>query len=203
MSDSISVFISTLALVISAATAWFTLLRRGTVKMTQPAVIYFGPDAKRYSQGGQLPKIYLRTLLYSTSKRGLVIETMHVTLNRNESRQTFNIWVHGNKNNIVRGSGIFVSDAGVAEDHHFLMPNDGSRFEFKEGIYELEVYAKFVGESKNVRLWTQKLVVNANEATKIVQENFGLYFDWGPHSGRYITHLDSSSQFIARDEIAR
>ena len=36
---------------------------------------------------------FLRTLLFSTSKRGLVIESMHVALARNETHQNFNIWV--------------------------------------------------------------------------------------------------------------
>lgn len=202
MPDPISAFISTLALLISAATAWLTLLRRGTVKMTQPAVIFFGPDGKRNSRDEHLPKIYLRTLLYSTSKRGRVIESMHATLSRNESRQTFNIWVHGNKD-LVRGSGLFVSDTGVAENHHFLTPKDGSHFEFKEGCYGLEVYAKLVGDSKSLRLWTQKLVVNAVEATKLGQERCGMYFDWGPASGQYLSHVEASPPDVAPEELVR
>jgi hypothetical protein len=200
MPDPISAAISTLALLVSAATAWFTLLRGGTVRMTQPAVIYFGPDGKRNARDERLPKIYLRTLLYSTSKRGRVIEAMYATLRRNESRQTFNIWVHGNKD-LVRGSGLFVSDTGVAENHHFLTPKDGSNFEFKEGTYELEVHAKLVGDSKSIRLWTQHLVVNAIEATNLGQERCGLYFDWGPASGQYIAHIEASPPDVAPEEL--
>jgi hypothetical protein len=33
-----------------------------------------------------LPKVFLRTLLFATSKRGRVIESMHVALSRNETR---------------------------------------------------------------------------------------------------------------------
>jgi hypothetical protein len=40
----IAITISALALTISALTAWLTMFRRGTVKMTHPSVIYFGPD---------------------------------------------------------------------------------------------------------------------------------------------------------------
>lgn len=202
MPDPISAAISLLALVISAATAWFTLLRRGTVKMTQPAVIFFGPDGKRSARDQRLPKIYLRTLLYSTSKRGRVIEAMHATLRRNESMQTFNIWVHGNKD-LVRGSGLFVGDTGVAENHHFLTPKDGSDFEFKEGRHDLGVYAKLVGDSQGIRLWTQCLVVSAVEATRLSQENYGLYFDWGPASGQYITHLGASPPDVTHEELVR
>ena len=44
--------------------------------MTQPTVIYFGPDAPRGREGSPPPKVYLRTLLFATSKRGRVIESM-------------------------------------------------------------------------------------------------------------------------------
>lgn len=96
MSDPVALTISVLALAISALTAWLTLFRRGTVRMTQPTVIFFGPDAPRSGDKAALPKIYLRTLLFATSKRGRVIESMHVALERSETRQNFNIWVHGN-----------------------------------------------------------------------------------------------------------
>ncbi len=44
MTQVIAIIISCLTLVISAITAWLTLLQKGTVRMTQPTVIYFGPD---------------------------------------------------------------------------------------------------------------------------------------------------------------
>jgi hypothetical protein len=45
MADSLSITISILALSLSVLTARLTLFRQGTVKMTQPTVIFFGPDA--------------------------------------------------------------------------------------------------------------------------------------------------------------
>jgi hypothetical protein len=47
MDDPISTTISILALSISAVTAWLTPFRRGAIKMTQPTVIFFGPDSGR------------------------------------------------------------------------------------------------------------------------------------------------------------
>jgi hypothetical protein len=88
--QTISIAVSILALAISVATAWLTLFRRGTVRMTQPTTIYFGADAS----ASPSPKVYLRTLLYSTAKRGQIIESMFVKLRRAESIQTFNIWVY-------------------------------------------------------------------------------------------------------------
>ncbi len=94
MIGALSLAIAALALFISGLTAWLILLRRGTVRMTQPTMIFFGHDAGGFGP----PKVYLRALLYPTAKRGRVIQSMHATLARNETRQTFNIWVYGDKN---------------------------------------------------------------------------------------------------------
>jgi len=134
MTDSVAVTISVLALVVSATTAWLTLFRRGTVRMTQPTVIFFGPDTPRSRDDMPLPKVFLRTLLFSTSKRGRVIESMHVSLARNETHQNFNIWVHGDEKP-VRGSGLFIGESGIAANHHFLTPKDGASFRFTAGRY--------------------------------------------------------------------
>ena len=112
MPQSISIVVSVPALAISVATAWLTLFRRGTVRMTQPTTIYFGADAS----SSPSPKVYLRTLLYSTAKRGQIIESMFVKLRRGESIQTFNIWVYG-EGSLARGSGLYVGENGVTCNH--------------------------------------------------------------------------------------
>lgn len=101
MPQTISIVVSVLALAISVATAWLTLFRRGTVRMTQPTTIYFGADAS----ASPSPKVYLRTLLYSTAKRGQIIESMFVKLRRGESIQTFNIWGYTEKARWPVGAG--------------------------------------------------------------------------------------------------
>jgi hypothetical protein len=58
MADPISITVSVLALAVSSVTAWLTLFRRGTVKMTQPTSIFFGPDSPHASDGVALPKVY-------------------------------------------------------------------------------------------------------------------------------------------------
>jgi hypothetical protein len=193
MVDPLSLTISALALAVSTVTAWLTLFRRGTVKMTQPTVIYFGPDTPRSHQDTPLPKVYLRTLLFSTSKRGRVIESMHVALSRNETHQNFNIWVYGEQGRLVRGSGLFVGETGVAADHHFLTPKDGSSFRFTEGHYRLEVFAHLLGDKKPLRLFSQLLDVTREKAVALEERNAGLYFDWGPDSSRYLPHVENRS----------
>jgi hypothetical protein len=193
MVDPLSLAISVLALAVSTVTAWLTLFRRGTVKMTQPTVIFFGPDIPRSHQDTPPPKIYLRTLLFSTSKRGRVIESMHVALSRNETHQNFNIWVYGERGKLVRGSGLFVGETGVAADHHFLTPKDGTAFRFTEGHYRLEVFAYLLGDKKPLRLFSQVLDITREKAAALEERNAGLFFDWGPDSSRYLPHVENQS----------
>ena len=189
MADTLSLTISALALAVSSVTAWLTLFRRGTVKMTQPTVIYFGPDAPRPHDSSPLPKVYLRTLLFSTSKRGRVIESMHVALSRNETQQNFNIWVYGNER-LARGSGLFVGETGIEANHHFLTPKDGTSFRFVEGHYRLDVFAHLLGDQKQTRLFSQILEITHEIEASLTEAHTGLYFDWGPDSSRYLPHVD-------------
>ncbi|WP_141521516.1 hypothetical protein [Novosphingobium sp. PC22D] len=181
--------VSILALSISGVTAWLTLLRRGTVRMTQPTVVFFGPDALRADKLSPPPKIYLRALLFSTSKRGRVVESMHAALHRNESHQNFNIWVHGD-DKLVRGSGLFVGETGVAANHHFLTPKDGCSFQFIAGKYHLKVYARLLGDREPKLLLSQEFEISPDLAASLHLPGAGLYFDWGPDSSRYLPHVE-------------
>jgi hypothetical protein len=191
MVDALSLAISVLALTLSSVIAWLTLFRRGVVKMTQPTVIFFGPDTPRSPEDTPLPKVYLRTLLFSTSKRGRVIENMHVSLSRNESHQNFNVWVYGERGKLVRGSGLFVGETGIAADHHFLTPDDGRSFHFTEGHYRVDVFARLLGDKKPIRLFAQALDISREAAAALKERSAGLYFDWGPDSLRYLPHVET------------
>jgi hypothetical protein len=152
--------------------------------MTRPTTIFFGPDGK---DGGD-PKVYLRTLLFSTSQRGQVIESMHVRLYRGESVQTFNIWIYGGRGELVRGSGLYVGKEGVSYNHHFLVPKDGTSYKFLSGKYKLEVYASLLNK-KPVKMFAVDLEVNESQAAKLKESRYGLYFDWGPESAKYHPYL--------------
>jgi hypothetical protein len=186
----IAIGISVLSLLVSVTTAWLTLFRRGTVKMTQPTVIFLGPDSPRSRLDSPLPKVFLRTLLFSTSKRGRIVESMHVALSRNETHQNFNIWVYGNEK-LVRGSGLFVGETGVEANHHFLAPRDASSFRFTEGEYKLDVFARLLGDQKQMRLFSQRLEVSRDLAAALAEPSAGVYFDWGPDSSRYLPHVEN------------
>jgi hypothetical protein len=181
--EIITICISVLAFIISAITAWLTLFRKGTVKMTQPTVFFFGPDSI------DSRKVFLRTLLYCTAKRGHIVESMWVKLRRGESAQTFNIWVYGDSS-LARGSGLYVGENGVACNHHFLLPKDGTSFEFLPGQYLIEVYASLVNSKTPLLLSQLKLFLTKEQAEAIRDENAGVFFDWGPDSMTYHSHID-------------
>jgi hypothetical protein len=189
--EIVSIVISFLALFVSAIVAWLTLFRSGNVRMTQPTIVFFGPDGP----GGR-PKVFLRTLLYSTSKRGKIVENMFIRLRRGESLQNFNIWVYGdNPSALTRGSGLFVGENGVSCNHHFLLPMDGTNFEFFQGKYILETYVSLVGKNP-LLLNTIILVVSDQQATAMKNRGIGLYFDWGSDSRHYDSHLDERSNSV-------
>jgi hypothetical protein len=187
--------ISTFALAVSAASfavssfvAWLTFFRSGTVEMTQPTTIFFGPDGG-IGDAQKPPKVFLRSLLFATSKRGRIIENMYVSLKRNETTQNFNIWTYGN-GKIVRGSGIFVGETGVEANHHFLTPKEDMNFKFIEGKYTLTVYAKLLGDTASKVLLAQELEITRYIAIELQNPKAGLYFDWSPDSAHYSSHLD-------------
>lgn len=180
----VSIVISILAVTVSGVTAWLTLFRRGTLRMTHPTLVFFGPDGE-----SNHPKVFLRTLLYSTAKRGQIIENMFVKLRRGESVQNFNIWVYG-EGLLARGSGLLVTENGATFNHHFLLPKDGTLFEFLAGEYSVETYASLVGRPVPMLLNKVHLTVTEQQANAMKNEGAGLFYDWGPDSKTYHSHLD-------------
>lgn len=159
--------------------------------MTQPTVVFFGPDSNSGVKRKAKHKVYLRTLLFSSSHRGQVVESLHVNLSRGESKQNFSIWVYaGESGKLVRGSGLFVGRDGIACDHHFLLPEDGSEFPFLTGDYTLRVFAKRTTDSAARELLAIRIGISEQHAEKLKNRDAGIYFDWGPDQSRYHAHVD-------------
>lgn len=188
--ERISLIVSIVALVISSVTFWLIRIRVGAIKMTKPTVIFFGPDGP----GADLNKVFIRTLLYSTSDKGQYIENMYIKLRRGETIQNFNIWVYGDKHEgLSRGSGLFVSKNGLVSNHHFLMPKDGSNFKFLKGTYLLEVFVELV-DSRLKKIYTQNLTINEAQEKELADKNAGIYFDWEPSIQTYQSHIDKKPE---------
>ncbi|WP_062112351.1 hypothetical protein [Collimonas pratensis] len=189
MVDALPVTISVLALTVSVTTAWLTLFHRGTVRMTRPTQIFFGTDSSGRENAAVLPKIYLRALMFATSKRGRIVENIHVLVTRNDTPQVFNIWVYGGHEKLARGSGLFVGEAGVEANHHFLLAPDVEAFAFATGRYRLDVFAHVLGDKQKKLLFSDVLEVTQEAAAEMRDSGAGLYFDWAPDVSRYISHV--------------
>jgi hypothetical protein len=183
--DIVSIIISSTALTISALTFWLTKIKNGIVKMTRPTVIFFGPDGN----SDRHKKVYIKTLLYSTSDRGQYIQNMFIRLQRGESVQNFNIWVYGDKG-LERGSGLFISKNGIACNHHFLLPIDGENYSFVQGDYNMQVFIEQV-DGNTKKLFEQELKLTNDQTKEMRTHNAGIYFDWAPNSKTYFPHIDS------------
>ncbi len=183
-----ALIVSLCSLAVSAAVAYLTLVRKGRVLMTQPTTIYFGEDGGRFDQKGRGPKVFLRTLLYSTAKRGNVVSSLHVRLTRGESIQAFNVWVYGD-DKLTRGSGLYVGEQGVVTNHHFLPPKDGGTFRFLPGRYKLELFVARVDHTKPELLWNVNLELPKDLVEQMqIDPLGGIYFDWQPNSQSYHPH---------------
>jgi hypothetical protein len=120
-----------------------------------------------------------------------VIENMYVVLVRDGAvHQHFNIWVYGERHELVRGSGLFVGEDGIAANHHFLSAPDRSDFSFTEGTYRLEVFARLLGDRRDKQLFAQDLVISPEIEASLGEPATGVYFDWAPDTERYIPYVD-------------
>jgi hypothetical protein len=182
----VAIFVSISALAVSLFTMWATLFRCGRLYMTQPTTICFGPDGPTFD-GNR--KIYLRSLMYSTGKRGVVIENMFVELSRGETNNSFPIWVLG-EDKLARGSGLYVGEQGVVANHHFLQGRDADKWSLKAGDYWLRVYAQVVGEKAANLLFETSLSIALDQSKELEQSNTAIFFDWGPKSRSYFSHID-------------
>lgn len=192
MLERTSVAVAGLSLVISIVTAWLTLFRRGTLRMTQPAFVFFGPDG-----GDGRPKVATCTHLYSTADRGRIIESFYLRLTHNGISHDFDVWVY-DSGGLARGSGAYVGRDGITCSHHFLLPKAADSFAFIAGTYEVGFFASVVGGRGPVRLFNITLQVPDEAARAICEEDAGLFFEWRPGSRTYELSVDRKDERIRR-----
>lgn len=154
--------------------------------MTRPTTIFFGPDGLKMEFFDK-KKIYIRTLLYSTSDRGQYIQNMYVRLQRGDLVQNFNVWVYGDES-LARGSGLFVDKSGITSSHHFLLPKSGIPFDFLAGDYHIEVFVEIVNK-RPYKIFEQTLTITAVQYDEVIDSRSGLYYDWAPDIESYQAHL--------------
>jgi hypothetical protein len=184
----IGIGLSIISLFISLWTLWLTRLKKGEVKLTKPNVVFFGPDG----QSPKLKKIFIRTLMFSTSEKGNYIESMYANVFQNGKSQTFNIWVYGDKD-LLRGSGLYVDKKGIASNHHFLLPANELSYEYSHGKYKIEIFVQTIN-GKPKKVLDLELVVTEEQSNIMKEKNLGLYFDWDTTSQKYYAHVRGKSE---------
>ena len=174
-----TVAISSISLVISVLT-WLALVRRGKVRMTRPNIIAFVYEDSK-------PKIFLRCLLFSTARRGNIIENMYVIFTQNSERRWFSSWGYGDHPNLVRGSGLFVGPEGVAVYHHFVA-EESERLRPAGGC-KISVYASTLGHKQDRLLYSLHLRISENDSAILEDSTNGpLIYDWNPEHKEYRRH---------------
>lgn len=154
--------------------------------MTRPTLIFFGPDGTTGP-----PKIFLRALLFATAKRTLIIESLFVKLHRGETTRVFNVWTYGERDLLVRGSGLSVPPEGTPLNHHFLLPRDATMFDFLPGDYKLEVFASVVGDRWPSLLFREQLSITDEQGMELEgSSSAGVSYDWEPENSSYFAHVE-------------
>jgi hypothetical protein len=182
--------IAGLSLIISLFTLWVAYLHRGTVRMTRPTILAFAFEGDRRNE----PKVFLRTLLYSTSKQGVVIESIFLKLRNHQSTEVLSVWAYGDKG-VVRGSGVYVGEQGIEMYHHFIRPKSQASYKFLSGSYDVEIYGVIKGKKRKLYMVELDLT---EEMAKLMESGTSIFFDWNPELNSYLAH--SSDPTIARME---
>lgn len=162
--------------------------------MTRPSLIVLMYDDLGAS--GIHPKIFVRTLLYSTGNQGHIVQSMYLKVRRGEASQNFSVWGHGPLNNLTYGAGLRVTPGGVDHNHHFNPPK-GSSFEYFSGEYVIQIFAELAGSDKHLLLAETGIVLTDELAAKLKSPRGAIFFEWGPESRSYTAHFDERPAGLA------
>ncbi|WFU04497.1 hypothetical protein QA648_27330 (plasmid) [Rhizobium sp. CB3171] len=168
----VGIGISLVSLVVSLITLWITQLQRGQIAMTTPTIIFFGFDQVPKTT----PKVFLRTLLYSTSARGQIVEGMHAKLRFDGMERMFSFWGYGETDKLTPGSGVYVSKTGMAANHHFVMSVLEDDFEFKPGDYTITIHAHLAHRPDATEIGRFQLALNGDLAA-VLHDQEGVLFE--------------------------
>lgn len=102
----------------------------------------------------------------------------------------FSFWGYGDKE-LVRGSGLFVGENGVATNHHFNPINSEEFFSFTSGTYEIELVAKPVNKERLVSLSKVELNVPKDAFDSNISPDSAVYFNWSAEEQRYIESIEN------------
>lgn len=190
--------VSFAALLVSLFTLWFTVIRRGQVRSTHPSFIAVRYD---FVEGRSVPraKIFTRLLLYSTGKRGHVIENLFLRVSEGDRRAEFSFWGYGETDHLVIGGGLSIPESGVSTNHHFNTVNNDELLLFSGGDYTLDLLAKLAGRKRQSLLWTVTVTIPEGIFSKnrIAKES-EVSFHWSPEQNKFLTSVRTPSEPVVR-----
>lgn len=85
----ITVLMSAASFVLSGYALWVAQFNHGRLKMTQPTLLCLKRELT-----APIPKIFLRTLLFTTGNKGTVIQNMFLRVHHPGGTYTFDFWGH-------------------------------------------------------------------------------------------------------------
>ena len=89
---------------------------------------------------------------------------------------------------------MFVGEQGATSNHHLLLPEQATDFQWREGTYSLEIYAHLISGSRSVMLRQLDIVLSTAEAGALAGSDHGLFFDWSPELRKYAQHTRPALQ---------
>lgn len=187
--ETVTILLAIASFVLSLYTLWLTQLRQGRLRMTQPTLICLKREGRV-----AMPKVFLRTLLFTTASKGRVVENMYVRLHAPIGTFLFNFWGHTDAGKLTLGSGLFVGQQGVVCDHHFDPPHNPGLFLFQDGEYRMEVYAATVGRKLPWKLMDVTFRLNTEQAAELIQIlDRELFLYWNSETRTYDVRVERPS----------
>ncbi|MBI5377245.1 MAG: hypothetical protein HZA82_01290 [Thaumarchaeota archaeon] len=178
MVDPFSLAVAIGSFFISMVTLYLTYLRRGNLRLTRPTVLFFVRDG----HDGKF-KVVVTALLYSTAKRGHVVESMFIKITRDDSVATFGEWIYWDGGKVHLG-GVKIGEEGRTLFDHFLLSGRTDSFSFALGKHSVEIYAVKVGAKRPLKLFQTDFIldVEAVEASRLGGLGFALIWNHDTHS---------------------
>ena len=131
LKDIVTLLMSVASLLLSCYALWVAQFNRGRLKMTQPNLVCLMRDMPRGA-----PKIFLRTLLFTTGTKGRIVQSMFLRVHQQRGGiYLFDFWGHTEGGKLTPGSGLSVGPTGIACDHHFNPHNGSIDFLYVDGEY--------------------------------------------------------------------
>jgi hypothetical protein len=197
MADWVSLTVSGLALLVSFGTFWVNYWKQGQVLMTKPTIFFFGWD----HVGQPIPKIFMRSLLFSTANSGRVLENLYLKVSTPKGDALYSFWGHtqGQPNSLTRGSGLFIGKEGLLADHHFNPdPSIAIETPYSIGVYEIEVIGRQFGDAIDRKLGRYSLVLDAALVQILSQKADGILWSLNPQENKYYPETRQRDQGISR-----